>query len=594
MTNCIRRLCVSACLAWFIAAGWGCAGQDAGAKLHALLDESWEAGLRENPLEASGVGDRRFDDRLPDVGLAFIEREAARLRAELRKLAEVDRSALSEQDRISHEIFQRLAEDRLAEIGFGSHLIPITNRSGFHIYFPNLAESMPMKEARQVENYIARLRGFRKYAQGHMELMREGMKRGMVLPAAVLEGYEKSLEPHLNPDPEKSLLYRPLEKLPATIPAADRARLQEAARRAIAESVLVGYTEFARFMKEQYVPAARSTVGALELPNGPAFYEHRIRHFTSLNLTAEQVHQTGLSEVARIGAEMEQVKTKAGFNGDLKAFRAFLRTDERFYAKTPEQLMKEVAHVLKKIDGQLPKLFRTLPRMPYGIKPVPDFIAPKTTTAYYQRPAGDGTRAGFYFVNTYDLKSRPLFEVEALSLHEAVPGHHLQIALQQEIPDLPMFRRHEGFTAFVEGWGLYAERLGLETGFYEDPYSDFGRLSYEMWRACRLVVDTGIHAKGWSRQKAIDFMAEHTALSLHNIAMEVDRYISWPGQAVAYKTGELKIRELRALAETRLGAAFDIREFHDVVLLSGAVPLGVLEDQVRRYIDRVLQRGVRP
>ena len=292
----------------------------------------------------------------------------------------------------------------------------------------------------------------------------------------------------------------------------------------------------------------------------------------------------GLAEVRRIRGEMEAVLDRMGFHGTFRQFVDSLRTDDRFYARTPEELMKDVAYVLKRMDGQLPRLFKTLPRMPYGIKPVPDYIAPKTTTAYYDGPAGDGSRAGFYYVNTYDLKSRPLYEIEALSLHEAVPGHHLQIALQQELTGVPNFRRFSGFTAFVEGWALYAERLGLEVGFYTDPASNFGRLTYEMWRACRLVVDTGIHAMGWTRQQAIDYMAENTALAMHNIRTEVDRYISWPGQALAYKVGEMKIRELRARAEEALGEDFDVREFHDVVLGSGSVPLDVLERNVERYI----------
>jgi uncharacterized protein (DUF885 family) len=298
----------------------------------------------------------------------------------------------------------------------------------------------------------------------------------------------------------------------------------------------------------------------------------------------ENIHQVGLNEVRRIRREMKAIPPRVQFKGDLPQFIAFLRTDKQFYPTTAEQLEKEVALTLKKMDGQLPTLFKKLPRMPYGIRRVPAYIAPKTTTAYYSQPAGDGTRAGFYYINTYNLSSRPLFEIEALSLHEAVPGHHLQLALQQELVDLPDFRRFAGFTAFVEGWALYAERLGLEVGFYKDPYSDFGRLSYEMWRACRLVVDTGIHYMGWSRERAIDYMKNQTALSLHNIEAEIDRYIAWPGQALAYKIGELKIRELRTLAENELAGKFDIRDFHDVVLRNGSLPLPLLETNVRDYI----------
>ena len=336
-------------------------------------------------------------------------------------------------------------------------------------------------------------------------------------------------------------------------------------------------------MEEEYLPASRADIGASGLPRGPEFYRHRIHTFTSLDLTAEQVHQTGLSEVARIRAEMQGLIRSVGFEGDVRAFIEFLRNDPRFYVETPDALLKETSYVLKRMDGELPRLFNTLPRTPYGIRPIPEASAPGNTAAYYFPASGDGRTAGFYYVNTYDLKSRPLYEIEALSLHEAVPGHHLQIALQQEL-DIPAFRRFLGFTEFVEGWALYSERLGLEVGFYQDPYSNFGRLSYEMWRACRLVVDTGMHALGWSRQQAVDFMAENTSSTLLNIANEVDRYIAWPGQALAYKIGELKIRELRARAEERLGTRFDLRRFHDLVLGSGAVPLDELERMVNEWI----------
>jgi len=334
------------------------------------------------------------------------------------------------------------------------------------------------------------------------------------------------------------------------------------------------------------VPAARESIAASSLPRGREFYRHRVRQFTTLDLSPEQVHETGLAEARRIRSEMESIPAKAGFSGDLPAFIAHLRESPQYYATTPEQLLKETSYVLKRIDGELPRLFRTLPRTPYGIREIPAFIAPKTSSAYYLQPAGDGSRGGFFYVNTYNLRSRPLFEIEALSLHEAVPGHHLQIALAQELTDVPPFRRYTELTAFVEGWALYAERLGLEAGFYRDPLSDFGRLSFEMWRACRLVVDTGIHYLGWTREQAIGFMAEQTALSRHNIEAEVDRYIAWPGQALGYKIGELKIRELRAFAERELGDAFDLREFHEVVLGSGAVPLDILEQNVKAYAAR--------
>jgi uncharacterized protein (DUF885 family) len=349
-------------------------------------------------------------------------------------------------------------------------------------------------------------------------------------------------------------------------------------------SVIPAYQALLQFLETEYVPGSREGIAAADLPDGPAFYQDRIRYFTTLDLSPETVHATGQSEVRRIRAEMEAVIRKTDFKGTFREFIEFLRRDPRFYVSTPEALLEKTALVLKRMDGELPKLFKTLPRLPYGIREIPAFSAPGNTAAYYQPGSGDGTVAGNYYVNTFDLASRPLYEIEALSLHEAVPGHHLQIALQQELGDLPNFRRFAGFTSFVEGWALYSERLGLEVGFYQDPYSDFGHLSYEMWRACRLVVDTGMHALGWRRQQAIDFMAENTSSTLLNITNEVDRYIAWPGQALAYKLGELKIRELRALAEKELGAKFNLREFHDALLLAGALPLDVLEVRVREWV----------
>jgi uncharacterized protein (DUF885 family) len=557
---------------------------DAAAALGRLFSDYWAYALEDNPLYATQVGEHRFNDRLPVVAPAAQQQRLARERDFLVRLEAIDRDALDESDRTSYDIFARLRHDRIAELEHRSFFMPITNRSGFHVSFPELPERVPLDTVQDFENYIARLRGFQSYAREHVELMREGIREGFVLPAVVLEGYEAAIEPHVVDDPGQSLLHRAFDRYPDVIPEPERERLTAAGRQAILESVVPGYREFLRFMTEEYVPAARDDIAAAALPDGHAWYEHRVRAFTTLDTTPEAVHETGVREVARIRGEMDAIIERVGFEGTFAEFLEFLRTDPRFYVDTPGALLREVAYVLKRMDGELPRLFRTLPRMPYGIREIPDFIAPRTTTAYYSRPAGDGSRAGIYWVNTYNLPSRPLYEIEALSLHEAVPGHHLQIALQQELESLPEFRRFAGFTVFTEGWGLYAERLGLEVGFYTDPYSDFGRLTYEMWRACRLVVDTGIHYLGWPRQRAIDFMAANTALTLHNVTAEVDRYIATPGQALAYKTGELEIRRLRERAATALGTNFDLRDFHDVVLGSGAVPLDVLAANVERWI----------
>ena len=555
------------------------------AELHQLFDDDWELTLKENPIFATTLGDNRYSHLLPVVSVAHSEELNQNNKDFLTRLEAIDRSALPKNEKLNYDIYKRLTEDTVESADFKSYLRPITNRGGFHISFPNMPDRLPLNNVADYENYIARLNAFKNYSESHIKVMRVGIQEGYVLPKIVLEGAEETIEPHIVNDATESLLFKPFENFPKGIDEAEQAQLTEAGMNAIMNSVVPGYELFLDFMMNEYLPASSDNIAASSLPNGKAYYEYRVRSFTTLNVTPQEVHDRGLSEVARIRTEMDEVIKESGFDGDFKAFVEFLRTDEQFYVDTPEQLMKEVAIVLKKMDGQLPSLFGKLPRIPYGIKKVPDFIAPKTTTAYYNRPSGDGTKAGFYFVNTYNLRSRPIYEIQALSLHEAVPGHHLQIGLQQELENLPNFRLYSGFTAFTEGWALYSERLGLEAGMYEDPYSDFGRLTYEMWRALRLVVDTGMHYFGWSRQQAIDLMVENSALTLHNITTEIDRYIAWPGQALAYKTGELKIRELRARAEEKLGKSFDIRAFHDVVLGSGAVPLNVLEANVDEWIS---------
>lgn len=549
-----------------------------------LYTEMWEFALNEDPLFATSVGDHRANDELPAVSLADSERRNAQDRAFQKQLAAIDRAALSPTNQVNYNILARQLREDIAEYEFLSHLTPISNRSGFHIEFPELRRDVPLVTVQDFENYIARLRVFDSYAAGYIELLRAGIAAERTLPAVILRGYEPTIESHIVDDPTRSLLYEPLVDLPATVPESEHERLRNAAQDAIRDGVVAGYRRFRDFMRDEYVPSARGSIGASALPDGRDFYRHRVKKFTTLDITPEEVHQTGLAEVARIRGEMQEIMRQVEFDGNFSAFVEYLRTEPKFYAETPEGLMKEAAVILKRIDGKLPELFGRLPRMPYGLREIPAYIAPRTTSAYYQPPAGDGTRAGFYNLNTFNLKSRPLYALESLSLHEAVPGHHLQIALQQELEDLPNFRRFGGATAFVEGWALYAERLGLECGFYTDPYSDFGRLSMEMWRACRLVVDTGMHYLGWTREQAIEFMAANSAESMHNIEAEIDRYIGWPGQALAYKIGELKIRELRARAEAELGEQFDVRAFHDAVLGGGSVPLDVLQQQIEAWI----------
>jgi uncharacterized protein (DUF885 family) len=580
------RLPAAAAALLLAAAPSSAAGQGTPAeRLHRVFDQQWEMRLREDPLMSTQMGETRFNDRLPETGLAAEARRLQATRGFLAAVRAIPRDSLARDEQINRDIFERNLREDVESAELGDFLIPITNREGFHTYFPELAENVPLRTAEDYRNYIARLRGFRAYAGGYIERMREGIRRGMVLPRVSLEGIEGTLEPHVVDDPTKSLLWKPFAEYPATVPESERAALGAAGRAAITEGVVAGYRDFLQFIQREYRPASRPGFAAAELPNGRAYYAYLVRSYTTVDTaTAEGVHATGLREVARIRAAMDSVMRSTGFTGTFAEFVQMLRTDPRFYLTTPEALLERNALFLKRMDGELPRLFGRLPRMSYGIRTIPDYIAPRTTPAYYGQPSGDGTRSGTFWVNVYDLKSRPTYEIEALASHEAVPGHHMQLALQQEMENIPNFRRFGGVTAFVEGWALYAESLGKEVGFYRDPYSEFGRLSYEMWRACRLVVDTGLHSKGWTRQQAIDYMAGNSALTMANVTNEVDRYIAWPGQALAYKTGQMKIRELRTQAERELGPKFDVRRFHDVVLGSGSIPLGVLEDNVRLWI----------
>ena len=563
------------------------------AKLKVLLDEVWEFRMKNSPLFATYCGDHRFDDQLDQVGLAAAEargsaeKEFLARANELRQQEGDSTHAFSRSRKIDLEMLALDLENSLQELSFHAHLIPITNREGFHTEFPRLAQEFSFMRAKDYENYIARLKGFAKYADGHIELLRQGIREGMVLPDVSVTGIEDVLAPFALGDPEKSLLFEPFARMPTSVDLAQQASLALAGKEAIAASVRPGYAAFRDFMVQEYLPKTRGQIGASALPKGRDFYRYRVRKFTTLDVTPEHVHEVGLNEVKRIRAEMAKVVESAGFKGSVEHYRDALRADARSYAASAEQLMQITSTILKRIDGELPKLFMTLPRTPYGLRPIPDFIAPKTTSAYYSPPSGDGKRAGFYYLNTYDLKSRPLYQLEALSLHEAVPGHHLQLALQQEMP-LEPHRRFSDVTAFIEGWGLYSERLGVEVGFYKELSSDFGRLSFESWRACRLVVDTGIHYLGWTRQQAIDYILQNTALSTHDATAEVDRYIAWPGQALAYKMGELHIRKLRQMAEDRLKDKFDVREFHEVVLKNGAIPLSLLTEEVEAWLAEKL------
>ena len=557
------------------------------ATLKAILDEDWKFRLREDPLFATAAGNHEYDALLPSVKRADFERRNSVRRQTLKKLEALDRSKLTKSERISYDLLKQDLQDSISEFEFNTFFIPLNADSGFHSEFARLPRQMPFDTVQDYENYIARLHAFPEYMRQNISLLKQGLQTGMSLPAVTLQGLEASISSNIVEDPQKSVFYAPFADFPSSVPASSREQLKKKGIQAIQESVIPAYKTFLDFMTAEYIPKTRRTTAASDLPNGRKYYEYLVRHFTTLEMTPEEVHQIGLSEVARIHKEMEEIIQEVNFQGDFSSFLKFLRTDPRFYPKTAEQLLKEASFIAKKMDGKLPSLFKKLPRLPYGIEPVPDSIAPKYTAGRYVDPPQGSKEPGLYWVNTYGLESRTLYTLESLTLHEAVPGHHLQTAIARELENIPELRKTTYISAFGEGWGLYSEWLGLEAGFYKDPYSNFGRLTYEMWRACRLVVDTGIHAKGWSREKAMDYMAANTALSLHEVKTETDRYISWPGQALAYKIGELKIRELRKKAEAALGTKFDVREFHDAVLGNGSVTLPILEQEINDFIERL-------
>jgi uncharacterized protein (DUF885 family) len=539
-----------------LAAASAAAADTPGARLHELFAREWQWRLKESPELATAVGVHDYDERLSDLSPATLQRQVDETKAFLAELRGIDRAALSAEDQASFDVFAAQLQERVDAHGFGEQYLTLNADSGFHTQAPLMWQSMPLQTVKGYENYLARLRALPAYMDQNVALMREGLKRGITPPKATLVGLEKTVDPLLVEDPETSAFWTPFARIPAQVPDADRKRLQEEGRRVLREQVVPTYRLFRKFLVDEYLPKTRDTLAATALPNGREYYRFLIRKYTtSESLTAEQVHQVGLDEVKAIRAEMDEVIRKVGFQGDFAAFLRFLRTDPRFYAKTPEELLQHASTIAKRMDGKLPALFSRLPRQPYTVAPVPDYLAPKYTAGRYNGSPIHSTEPGYYWVNTYALDTRPLYNLEALTLHEAVPGHHLQGALAQEAEGVPPFRRHSYVSAFGEGWGLYSEWLGVEAGFYQDPYSNFGRLTYAMWRACRLVVDTGVHAMGWSRQQMIDYMASNTALSLHEVETETDRYISWPGQALSYRIGYLKIRELRRRPSRRSAPA---------------------------------------
>ena len=549
-----------------------------------FFDEEWEYGLREYPERATYLGDPRYNDRLTDLSFEAIERRNRHDSEALARLKKIDRASLSDDDRLSYDLYQRRLELAIEGQRFPTELLAINQQEGIHKDFAILSTVTSFRTTKDYRDYLARLSAFPKQVDQTIALLQRGKEKGWIHPAVPLREVGDMIRAQISSDPEKSVHFKPFEKFPEGVPDPDREALRIEGRRRIANDVFPAYLKLYAYFTREYLPAAKKEVGAWALPEGEAYYAYAIRRHTTTGKTAKEIHDIGLAEVARIRRQMEDLIKKVRFKGNFDAFVKFLRTDPRFYYKTSDDLLEGYRDICKRIDPELIRLFGTLPRIPYGVIPTPDFEAPTSTTAYYRQGSAEAGRPGYFVANTYKLETRPKYEMEALAIHESVPGHHLQISLAQELTALPQFRRHGGYTAFVEGWGLYAESLGDQMGFYTDPYSKFGQLTYEMWRATRLVVDTGMHAFKWDRQRAIDFMKANTAKTEHDITVEVDRYIVWPGQALAYKMGELKFKELRDRAKKELGDRFDLRRFHDAVLLAGALPLDVLDTRIDEWI----------
>jgi len=559
-------------------------------QLDAIIAEHWDYSLREDPTEATAVGVNDFNDRMPATSHADHRRRMAAEQAFLRRAEDIDRASLNISGQINLDLFRWILEDSIGAYELNLSRIPFNTFSGFFMNALTASSDIAMMSVKDYEDYIARMSDVPRYFDENIDNMRAGVESGFVLPQIVIDGVLPTIQAQVKDNPEDSSFFEPFAAMSGRLSDDEKSRLRERGRAVIRDEVLPAFAGLAVFLGDEYRPS--QTTGAEDLAEGKDYYAFNIKRYTTLtDTTAKEIHQIGLGEVKRIREDMNAIIEELEFDGDFAAFGEFLRTDPQFYATSKEQLLKEAAYVAKRIDYVMPGYFGKLPRQSYGILPVPDEIAPNYTTgAYHGSPPG-AKHGGAYWINTYALDQRPLYELPALTLHEAVPGHHHQNALSSELRDVPAFRRNLYFSAFGEGWGLYSEKLGIEMGVYQTPYENFGRLSYEMWRACRLVVDTGLHSQGWTRQQAMDFFFANTSLSEGNIRAEVDRYISWPGQALAYKLGELKIWELRRIAEHDLGDDFDLREFHDVVLGNGAVPLAMLEDIVLRWVDTKLTEG---
>lgn len=568
------------------------AAQSPSESFHKLLDEEWAWQLREFPEFATYTGAPDGNDRWTDMSREAIEARKTHARETLDRVRAIDRAALDPADRINYDLFRKDLEETVESFRFPDELLPVNQLSGVQQDLAQTLSNAPARTVKDYENLIARIEAAGNRIDQETALMQWGLELSLTPPAISIRDVPDQVQAQIVNDPLQSPMLVPFTDIPDSIPAADRDRLTATAQKAYTEHARPAFQRMHTFLVNDYLPKAREAIGLGALPNGDAWYAFNARVTTTTTLTPQQIHELGLSEVKRIRAEMDKVIVETGFNGNFVEFCDMLRTDSRFYFSDKDELLRAYRDIAKRIDPELPKLFGTLPRLPYGVLPVPEYAEQSQTTAYYMPGSPQAGRSGYFFANTYKLETRPKWEMEALTAHEAMPGHHLQIAIAQELEDVPEFRRWSGPTAFVEGWGLYAESLGPEIGLYTDPYSKFGQLTYEIWRAIRLVVDTGMHSMGWSREQAIEYFAANSSKQLHDITVEVDRYIVWPGQALAYKIGELKFKELRARAQAALGDRFDIRSFHDACLENGAIPLDVLERHIDEWIAEQKNAGI--
>ena len=556
------------------------------ARLNELFKLDWDHTMRENPEFATSVGYPGQNDRWTDLSLEAIARRKRELAAPAKVIQSIDRAHLNEAEQLNYDLFKRNVDDALEGSQFKDEDMPITQLDGPQQDIARILEISPHATTKDYENELSRLKRVPEMLSQITILLKQGMEAKITPPRITLRDVPQQIKEQTIEDPVKNPLLKSFAEFPKEIPQDEQARLRVAAEKAIKEDVIPAFMRLYDFFTQTYLPNTRETIGLNELPNGKAWYAFKVRTSTTTSLSPDQIHQLGLTEVARIRKEMDATISQTGFKGSFADFSKLLRTDPRFFYTDAESLLRGYRDIAKRADPELARLFGKLPRLPYGVKAVPAYAEKSQTTAYYEDGSEKAGRPGWFFANTYALNTRPKWEMVPLTLHESVPGHHLQLSLAQEMEEAPEFRKYGGYTAFVEGWGLYAESLGAEMGFYKDPYEKYGQLTYEMWRAIRLVLDTGIHSMGWTRQQAIDYFLANSSKAEHDITVEVDRYIVSPGQALAYKIGELKFKELRAYTTTKLGEKFDVRSFHDQVLDSGALPMDILEQRLKEWVNR--------